>query len=322
MALTTGFFKERVKAFPTLLPDATTIAPLAAGAAAQQLFSYAGLASSGRLVTLRSLRYLSSAGVSIAVQADRFGTVPSDTVATSLLAGPDPLAGPLVNAVAASNLSAILQNTSGAAVASYWANWSVLVDNPSVAQLIKLGKAASLSASQQALAQKYGLAGATPRGVVPRTFEWIRDNEYKTQLVDVAPLGQTKDVPAGGVPILFAQDNAKAGEMLVLAGLIGSPGTGADGLAFVVQIDDDQSFLVIPAYPAGQVNGGVAQVALPIFAQAESQIQVYASSQGGTNNVSLAASIWHVRLTDEIRYRMGDNTVPQAVQDKIDVGVL
>ncbi len=310
--LTTGKFKA-LKYLPSMLPEAVNLASLASGTGQTQLWQYGNIqtASSNRLVTLRALQHVSSSGVNLFVAADKFGPPAIDTVGAALFGPEGTTLGPLFDAVATSRLIVSAQNQSGVTVDNVWANASVLVERPSIAQLQKMQ--VTLTDAQQALATKYA-SGA--RGVLPRRFEWIRDNEYKTQIVDASIYADTLDVAAGASPTFF-QVSADSGEMLVMAGLAVTAGSGTDGLTTLIQADDELAFLSVPNYPAGQGKP------IPLFLQAAQQFIVTATATTAVNNVSIAALVWHVRLTDEISYRMGNTSaVSQALAEKITVGVV
>ena len=172
-----------------------------------------------------------------------------------------------------------------------------------------------LTGAEQQLAAQAGLTGSTPRGVLPRTFEWVVHNEFESQVTDSAVIGQALPTLVAGTPVLMAQDSAHGDEALVIRSLYTTQGTGSDGLTMIVQVDDDDAFLQTPAYGLG--------VALPVevFILASQQVSIYAVSTTSTNDVAMSAEIWHVRLTPEIRYRLGQS-VASSVSQKIQVGVL
>lgn len=310
--LTTGKLKA-LKYLPAMLPEAVNLATIASSATPAQMWLYGNISTqqSNRVVTLRSLQAPSTTDVSLIVTSDQFSAQSVDSVAAALLAPQDPTHGPLWETVAADRILVQAQNQSGATVDNFWANASVLVERPSIAQLDKIG--VPLTGAQQALADKYAFGS---RGVLPRRFEWVRDNEYKTQIVDAAVYSATLDVAAGATPIFFTA-TVGADEMLVMAALAVTPGSGSDGLTTLIQVDDEQSFLPVPNFPAGSGKP------LALFVQAGQQIIVTATATTTVNNVSIAANIWRVRLTPEIRFRMGDAAAAtQTVAEKITAGVL
>jgi hypothetical protein len=317
VALSTGFFRSEVKHFPALLPDATVYASLANATANQQVFQYGPMAATNRLLTLRSLQTQSVAGVSLAITADGYNSGQVDSAAAALLAPFDGLEDALHSDTAPNTMRLQVSNASGSAAANYWLNWSVLCEKPSLAQRLKFRGSSmpALTPADEALARKLGLLGTSPRGLVPRTFEWIRDNEFRTQIVTANPVGQTQAI-AANTEVTFFTENARSDEVLALVLLMGSPGSGSDGLTTTVQVDGDQSFLTLANYPA------FSGKPLPMFILAEQQIIVTATATSTLAAASLVGLVWHIRKTDEIRYRMGDQNVPQEVKDKIDGGVL
>lgn len=313
-ALSTGLFKKLTK-FPYLLPDAALIPSFAAGANPTLVFSYADLAGSGLLLRARDLQAASVAGVTLRPHADEFQPRPIDSAAIAAL---DPFRDAwreTSNLVAASLLQLNVANGTGATQDNYWANWGVEVWKPNVAQKLQLPGTFALDSAEQALAQSHGLNPPTPRGVLPRTLDWIMANEYANQILDAVPVAQTLAVPGTGAPVLVGQVNAAANEALVIAGFATSQGSGADGLTVWLGVDTDDSFLQIPAYPAG---GGKPMLT---FIQCASQAKIQASATSAVAAASIAAVVWKVRLTDEIAARIGKPASAQVVA-KESAGVL
>lgn len=316
MALSTAFFRA-LKYLPALLPDATTFPTLATNTTPQTLFSYGNLRSTGRLVTLRSLQFQQSAtdvaAALLIAQADSYSTpsVPVASILPQIAVRPD---RPWRLPAAANRLQALIANP-GSQLTNFAVNWTVLVEEPSIATKLKFPRAFGVTASEQQLAAQAGLTGSTPRGVLPRTFEWVVHNEFETQVTDSAVIGQALPTLVPGTPVLMAQDSAHGDEALVIRSLYTTPGTGSDGLTMIVQADDNDDFLQIPAYGLG--------IALPVetFIIASQQVAIYAVSTSSTNNVAMSAEIWHVRLTPEIQYRLGQAVSPSVAQ-KLQVGVL
>lgn len=314
MALSTNFFKEKVSYFPQMLPDSTNYATLSANSGNQQAFSYGPMQGSGRLLTLRSMQLMSSAGVTTTISSDGYSSGPVDSAAINQLIPYDRLEDALFDDPAPNLMRLQVNNTTSSAVSNFWLNWSILVEKYSVAQKLKLAGSSTpaLTPREQALAAKYL---PHPRGVLPRTFEWIRDNEFRTQIRAANPLGQTQDITANTVST-FITETAKSDEILCLLQMDGSSGTVSDGLKTTIQVDDDQQFLTLSNYSA------FAGKELPMFVLAKQQIVVTATATSAVSNATIGALVWHCKLTDEIRYRMGEENVPQVVKDKIDAGVL
>lgn len=309
--LNAGVITQRLRYLPVLIPDGTTISSLAVGGPPVPAFSYGSL-NGDRLVSLRGLQHPATAGVNLTVQADTYTSKPTDSVASALWAAFDPLADHVWDTGAWNRLQINAQNGSLNAVADYWLAANLLVESPSLAQKAKWGQ--TLTAAEQTLADKAGLLGPHPRGVLPRTFEWVRLNEYQNQIVAATPAGQTLAVSTTA-PTTFVQDNATGQEMLVLAGLATTPGSGTDGLTIIVSLDNGELSLQWPAFPLGTGHP------MPMFLQAAKNIEVQALATSAGVTASINALIWHVRLTDEIRVRLGQITSGSAF-DKITSGVL
>ena len=308
-----GVLTSQIRYLPALVPDATTIATLATAGAATPAFSYTGLGQK-RLVTLRGLQHANTSGVNLVVSADTRNSKTIGSAADALWTPFDPVAEQQWNAGAWNSLVVTAQNTTAANIDTYWLAANLLVQNPDVAQKIKWTQ--PLTAADQALAEKAGLIGTNPRGVLPRTFEWIRQNEYQNQIVNAVPSAKTVNL-AANVAQTIADASAGANEMLVLAGLAVSPGAGTstDGLKVIVSVDNGDLDLQWDAYPLG--SGKPA----PWFLQAQKNIVVQVIASEAVNTVHCAALIWHVRLTDEIRVRLLELT-SGPVYDKIQSGVL
>lgn len=295
MGLTTGFLTETLKYLPALLPDtageAATV-PLATNGAPKPLFSYAHIRAR-RLVTLRGLQHPNTAGVVLTVQADNYQSKPIDNSAATLWAPYNPIAGSIWNASAWKSLQVNAQNLTTNAI-TYWAAANILVEAPDLARMDKYVGDITITGAQQAEIAKLGIDG---RGVLPRDFEWIRLNEYQNQIVDAVPLSAT--LPVSAAPVTFAQDSAKANEVLVVAGVAVSPGSGSDGLTLVFTLDDGDLTLSYPAYALGMGNP------IPMFLQAAQNVQVTMTATTAEASIQCSVLVWHVRLTDEIRVRLG-----------------
>jgi hypothetical protein len=319
VALSTADLRA-VKYLPALLPDATVIGSIGSNTTAT-LFRYGNLKSTGRLISLRSLQFSQSAtataGLVLSLQADRYGSQLTPIASTLAFTSTNPSTAWDLKA-GQNLLQALVINAGTSALTNVGANWSIAVEAPSVAVKTVFGDLVGqgLTAREQQLAQQYGLTGPSPRGVLPRTLHWIVENEYRTQIVDAVVIGQALTSLPAGTEVLMGQEAARSGEMLVIRSLWSTQGSGTDGLTMVVQVDDNKEFLEINAYGLG------VALPAPAFIQAEQQVAIYALANSTVSNVVMGAEVWHVRLTDEIRYRLGNLDVPQQVKDKIDAGVL
>ena len=296
MGLTTGFLTETLKYLPALLPDvagnASTV-PIQVAGAPKPLFQYAHLRQR-RLVTLRGLQHMNTAGISLTVQADNYQSKSIDNSAAALWNAFSPTAGVIWDASAWDSLQVNAQNLTAATI-NYWAAANILVEAPTLARMAKYPGLVALTPAQMAEVQKLGIDG---RGVLPRDFDWIRLNEYQNQIVDAVPLSAT--LPVSGAPTTFAQDNAKGNEMLVVAGIAVSPGTGTDALTVTFTLDDGDVELSYLAYALGSGHP------VPMFLQAAQNVQVTITANTAEAGIQCSVLVWHVRLTDEIRVRLGD----------------
>lgn len=318
MGLTTGFFGNTVKYFPALVPDGSYITSTAAHSALSPLFTLGNIQGTRKLLSLRSLQQASAQGMNLQLYADSYQPAILDAAAAALIAPDDPTHYDAWNAPCASRLQVSYQNTTGSTISDWWANWGVLAETPTLAQRLKLSPflpaLPGLNAKEMALAEKLGLTGSDPRGVLPRTFEWIVENEFRTQITDAAKYGQTlASVTSAGAN--FITELPRDDEVLVLRAFMGSAGSGSDGLTWVIQVDENQTWLSVPAYPLGQGKP------IPLFIIATEQVQISATSTSTVSNVSAVASIWHVKKSDEIRARIGELDSGPAYQ-KVIGGVL
>jgi len=274
MAVISAGLLEKLKFLPAILPDGTTVASLASGISATSLATYGNLQETELLAALRDLQAYraQTPGVTISVQADNYSTPQIDTLALGLI---DPRLDShreASNLAGAQSLAVNAVNATGSPVPLFWANWGLAVQRPSVAQKLKFPEFFSLSPEEKVLAAQSGLSGPTPRGVLPRTLAWIIENEYKTQIVDAVTLAQTLPVGTTAAPTLFIQEARRANEMLVLAGLALSAGSGSDGLALWIGVDTSDAFLQVPAYALGSGKP------LRTFIQAGQQLKIQAAS--------------------------------------------
>ncbi|MDA8118452.1 MAG: hypothetical protein M0Z85_00040 [Gammaproteobacteria bacterium] len=311
MGLTTGFITETLKYLPALLPDvagnASTV-PIQVAGAPKALFQYSHLRQR-RLVTLRGLQHLDTAGISLTVQADNYQSKSIDNSAAALWSAFNPTAGAVWDTSAWDSLQVNAQNTT-ADVINYWAAANVLIEAPTLARMAKYPGTVTLTGRQLAEVQKLGIDG---RGVLPRDFEWIRLNEYQNQIVAAVPLSTT--LPVGVAPVTFAQDNAKGNEMLVIAGVAVSAGTGTDALTITFTLDDGDVVLSYPAYALGSGHP------VPMFLQAAQNVQVTMTANTSETGIQCSVLVWHVRLTDEIQVRLG-NVTSGRVYQKVMSGVV
>lgn len=314
MGLSTGFFGQTVKYFPCLVPDGSLQSSTAAHSALSPLFTFGNIQGTKKLLTLRDVQFNSAQGMNLQLYADGFQPAPLDAAAGALLVTNDPTAYDGWNAPAASRLQLSYQNTTGSAITNWWSSWGVLAEVPTYAQRLKFPLyLPRLSPQEQAMADKLGLTGPDPRGVLPRTFEWIVENEFRTQITAAAKFGQTMSVTSAGAN--FFTDLPRDNEILVMRAFMGSAGSGSDGLAWVFNVDENQTWLQFSAYAPAQ------GVPLSLFIISTQQITVSAVSTSTVANVSACATIWHVRKTDEIKARIGEEADPVAAT-KVAAGVL
>jgi hypothetical protein len=314
MGLSTGFL-DQVRYFPFLAADGTVLSSLAAGTAGYPLFQFSELAKKRRVARLRAWRATAQAGVGLTLTADSYGSPLIDTAALGLVPAPSALTGSVWDVRALNQLSGTVSNTTPNAVSPWWAAWAVEFDAvPLAEQAAHAEVYGSLTPDQARLVQEQAqdpVAAATE----PHDLTWIIRNEYVPHIREAVILGQTLTVTPGN-PALFVQEARQdAQEMLVLVGLTMSPGSGTDGLTLIIGRDDQDVFYETPAYPLGQAGF------LPWFVQAPRLLKIQATATTTVSAVSVAAWIWHVRLTDAIRYRL-DQGVPTPVAQAIEVGAL
>ncbi len=314
MGLTTGLFGH-LPFYPAVLPDATNIASWTSGGAATSVFDYEDVQTTGKLLRLRNLQLATPTTypTSITVTADSYITpaVDAATIGKATVAGAIPSAwGNVHNAAAGRKLRATALNSTGGTITNQWFSWGVQVGRPTIAEKLLLPGLFPVSSDERALADKYSIGS---RGVLPRTLDWIIANEFATQIVDAVVLGQV--MGATTTRQTWIQESARANEVLVLAGLWMSPGSGTDALTLQVGIDNNTNLYQVAAYGLGQ---GVPQ---PCFLMGRQQIVLQANANTTVSNVNVSAVIWHCRLTDEIRVRLGDIQSGADVE-KITVGVI
>jgi len=314
MGLSTGLFQQ-LKYLPALLPDGLYLPSLAAGVANQALFSYTGLATLGRVARLRDLRTLAQPGVTVQVTADDYASSPIDTGALGLVPAPLGLATAPWQVGAGQKLVATAANLTSGAVSNWWARWAVEVDLPNLADPQVLPGVPKPPANPATADAQALLQDPVQALQAPRPLGALIEAEYRPQIRDAVVLGQTLTLQPG-TPALFIQEAVlNPQEILVWAGVAVSPGTGSDQLTLVVGVDDNDQFYTTLAYPLGQAGGWV-----PVFLQAQKVLKFSLVSQTA-ETVSLAVGVWHVRLTDAIRYRLGQGVAP-AVAAQIEAGLL
>lgn len=305
--LTSGLFKS-LRHLPAVLPDAATVS-LGANSVPTPIFSYPGLKATGRLISLMSLQQGGVSGIQWSVQADGQVLGPYDAAAAALWDPSDPLHTMITRATVTGRLEVLAQNTTATAVDLLWSNASVLVQEPSIAEKLQYPSTFPLTAGEKVLATKYGLA---QNPALPKSFREIIDTEYRPFVSSVVPLGKTLTTSSTLQAVATVTPNA--GEMLVLTGLAVSPGSGSDGLTVQVGIDEDTSLLQLPAYGLGSGKP------VFLFIPATQMIQIALSSTTAVT-ASCSALVWHVRLTDAMRVRLGAIT-SGPVYDQVTAGVL
>lgn len=305
-ALNTGVIST-IPYFPALVPDGVFQAGLATNTPTA-LTSLANLPRTGKIARLRRLRMPATANIALTVTADSYSTPPVDAgaafAATPTGAVPDPW-----DAGAAAQLAATVINNTGVAVNNWWASWLVQLDDPSAANTaLYPGTYHAPTATQAAAAQAEHLTDPLVGGLAPRPLGWIIEQEYRSHLRRAVMLGKTIAMPAGGSPSLFlTESRSDPDEMLVLAGLMTSPGTGTDQLSLIIGLDDHNDLYTVPAYPLGQAGF------IPLFLQARHKIQIQATTTTA-ETVGVAANIWHVQLSDLIRHRLGQSGTAAVAQ--------
>lgn len=314
-SLTVGLL-SRIELLPVMLPDAA-VATLQPGVTPAAIFSYADLSRRGRVVRARHLNVQDPGTTGAAIlyaTADRVTPPPADAHAlnTAAALGPGVAHHEAWDLQAADYLLLRAQNQTGSA-ATVWLNWVVEADRPSIARLAQLGR--PLDPRQEDLAKKYGLTGSTPRGVLPRSLDWIIQNEYRNNILAASTVALTQAV-APGVPVSFVQMTPPADACLVLTSLYVSPGSGADGLTLLYGVDGDNDLYSLPAYPLGSAGAPVAH-----FLQARRQLNISCTATSTVAAVTMAAVVWQVRLTPEIEAHQGSVTAGE-VAEKVEVGVL
>lgn len=306
--LTSGFLRQNPKYLPAEVPDAVNTT-LAANSAPQSLFQYGTLRQAQRAYRLGGVALPTTAGVTLALSADTRVATPLTSAALALVGASDPPRRQW-DAHFADRFALTAQNTTSAALDTYWATIRLRILTPSIG--LRAADPATwgpLSAADQALATQFDLTGARATGSRWLDFEGIRDRVYAPNVVLAAVYGQQLTVTTS-TPALTV--SPKAGEILVLRALAVSPGTGSDGLTVTASIDEDAAFAAWPAY-------GFGSQVVPCFIQATEQIQVSLSATTSTT-ATVAALIWHVRITPAIAVRLRQQA-PVAVQDAVRAGV-
>lgn len=310
--LTSGFLRSQPKYLPAEVPDAVNTT-LAAQSAPAALFRYGTLAAGGRAYALGGLQLDSASGVVLSLSTDQASAPQLHTGAASLLStAEDP---PRVwHADFRDRMDLAAANPATSALSTWWATARIRILRPSVGlKLAQAGVWGPLDAGEIALARKFDLNGPAATGSRWLDFAGIRDRVYAPNVALAAVYGQT--VTATSAPVSVVTVNAKQGEILVLRALAVSTGSGSDGLTVTAAVDEDAAFASWPAWGLGHGNP------VPCFIQATQQIQLSLSSTAafGTS-ATLAASIWHVRITPAIAAHLGQSA-PVAVMDAVRAGV-
>lgn len=319
-ALSTSFFRK-VHLFPSLLPDATHL-NVVGGNPPTAVFSYQNLKPTGLLYRARFPQWMdpAAAGVNLLLSADGFSANPVDAQSAYAL---DPFVdawreeaklqatghfGWSVQSVATSAGSAPTVDT-------WWANWAVEVMQPTLADRLAFpAQLPPLTPQEQALAEKVGLLGPNRRiGGLPRGLDWIIETEIKPNIIDAYPVAQQGNVSASST-LLVAQESVRGDQLLFIAALSVSPGSGSDGLTVTVGIDSDDSYWNAEAFGLG--SGRPVRCLFPATQQA--MIQVGATS--AVSNVQASGVVWRVRATDTLRVRVGQIT-EGPVYDRVVGGV-
>jgi len=306
--LSSGFLRTQPKYLPAEVPDAVNVT-LEPAAAPTPLFTYGTLATANRAYRLGGLTVPATAGVTLALSADTRSVPQLTSAAMALLPATEPPARTW-DAHFRDRLSITAQNTTTAALGPWGATARIRILTPSVG--LRAADPATwgpLSAGDQALATKFDLTGPLATGSRWLDFQGIRDRVYGPNVVLAATYGQSLTV-TNNTPAVTV--SPRQGEVLVLRALAVSPGSGSDGLSVTAAIDEDAAFATWPAY-------GFGGQPVPCFIQATEQIQLSLSAVTGTT-ATLAALIWHVRITPAIAVRLHQPT-SSAIADAVRAGV-
>ncbi len=311
MSLTTGILGT-LPFYPALLPDAADINSFTAGGNATTVFDYEGLAGANVIARLRNLQTANNQKVALTVTADSYTANAIDAAAVNMAQSTYNAWGRTFGETAIQNrlLMTALNNSAGT-ITDQWFSWGVQVERPNIAQMQQFAADFSLTAEQQALAEKYASGS---RGVLPRSLDWIIANEYATQITGGGVLGQTLNLTTSMQTAW--QESVGPNEALVLVGLAVTPGTYANNITLQVGIDNTANVYQITSFGLGS---GAIQ---PCFLQAKQQIVIAANAGANVSNITVTPVIWHVRLTDEIRAHMGMPVKDPNTLAKVLVGVL
>jgi hypothetical protein len=315
MPITTGTL-QTVRYFPVLLPDGLVLPTLPAGGVQPlvALDRLETLTPTPRIARLRRLRMPAIAGVQIALTADSYALAPVDSGA--LMQAPvaagwthDPW-----DVGAASRLTATVLTGPGSAN-PWWATWLIEATAVDAAQsMLFPGVWPQPPTAAAAAAQAVNLADPLTTSQAPLGLATQIRRLYRSHIRRSVMTGHTLAL-AVGQPTLMAQEvRTTTDEMLVLAGLSTSAGTGTDQLALTIGIDGTDSFYTVAAYPLAQVG------LVPCFVQAQHTITIYATTQTA-ETVAVAAEIWHVARTPVINARL-QQAVATAVTDAVEAGTL
>ena len=312
--LSTGRFKGENR-LPVVLADAYNIPSLLALTPSTALAQYAGLRTNGQIVTLESLQHSNAAGVSLFVTADGYSSAPLDAAASALFTPTDPTQGPIFHNEAVSKLEIDIANTNQAPVSNFWSAWTVGLRKPTLLDRLFNHGLSPLTSAEMELLLANGIdpSRGLPSGIYPRSLKWIIDNEYRNHLRNAVPLSKSSALPGGSAVLMFSDTPRSSDDLMVVTALAVSPGSGSDGLAAIVGVDNNESYLTLPAYPIGTGKP------LPLFIQATTRLDFYLTSASAVAAASLAVVVWHVDKTDEIRVRLGEIT-EGPVFDAVTVG--
>ncbi len=306
-ALGAGFFKN-LKMFPVMLPDAVVMT-VTGGNPPSDVFNYSNLAGTGLIYRARYAQFEDPAasGVNQTWSADGFTANPADGQAASVF---DPIIdgwSETTKLQATNSLRWRVQSIAdggngGTAptLTNWWANWVVEAARPTLADRLRFtGQLPGLTPEETAIADKLGLVGPNGRPGMPRSLDWIVENEIKNNIMDAYMVATQGNVSSSST-LLVCQEPVRGDQCLFIAGLSTSAGSGSDGLTVNIGIDSDQTnFWSAPAY--GLSSGKPIRCLIP----AQQSAQVELTSTSAVNNVQGAAIIWRVRLTDVLRVRLG-----------------
>ncbi len=202
-------------------------------------------------------------------------------------------------------------------VANYSSHFNVWAFPPTVAH--KIFWKMAMTNEEKALAEELGVSNTVEKGLLPLPISQILEREYP--VVGEVTHSRSINIAVAAVTYNIETIYALPDEIIVLTRIAANPGTAAQNIQFIVDRDNDASFITMPTFPLSLLAGGEVNCFIP----ATRELRLTTSSTVAPGAHLFRYTYQRIKLNNILRMRFGlvsEDEIPKELVQKVKAGIV